>query len=107
MEKQEKLQDLDAEQLEVVTGGMDDELTDDLMAINHHEHIMQIGHIINNLPPGMDPTVRAHVLHQYITNYSASERYPLHPILESPQREAADAQQWVAGGNPNKRRRTS
>src|SRR5690242_18451813 len=101
MKKQEKLQDLDEEQLEGVTGGIDS------IRAELHAHAMQIQHFINNPPPGTDPAILAHINHQYITEIPPDIRYPLHPIAESPRREAADTQQWVTGGNPNKRRRTS
>ncbi len=54
---------------------------------------------------GMDP-IRAFALNHVITNFTLDERYPITRIPESPQREAADAQQWVSE-NPNKRRRIS
>lgn len=54
---------------------------------------------------GMDP-IRAFALDHVIKNFTLDERYPLTRIPESPQREAADAQQWVSE-NPGKRRRTS
>lgn len=101
MKNQEKLQNLDEEQLEVVTGGMDP------VGAGLHDRAAQIQHFINNPPPGTDPAILAHVNHLYITEIPPDIRYPLTDIPESPQREAADAQQWVTGGNPNKRRRTS
>ena len=107
MKKQEELQSLDEEQLQGVTGGMNDDLVDDLMEINHEEQRTQLEHTIQNFPPGVNPRTRAALIRHYTTIYPASERAPfLPPIPESPQREAADAQQWVTGGNANKRRRT-
>ena len=103
MRKQERLQNLDEEQLEGVTGGLDP----DPMRADLHARVRQIEHFINNPPSGVDPAVIEHVRHQYIAEIPPDIRYPLHPIPESPQREAADTQQWVKGGNPNKRRRMS
>jgi hypothetical protein len=101
MKKQEKLQNLDAEQLEVVTGGMDP------IRADLQNQARQIEHFINNPPAGAPPSVVDHIRHQYIIEIPPDIRYPLTTIPESPRREAAAAQQWVSGGNPNKRRRTS
>lgn len=73
MQKQEKLQNLDEDQLEMATGGMDPAAA---AALEHH------------------------------ISFPIGYRMPITSIRESPEREAADAKQWVSE-NPNKRRRIS
>jgi hypothetical protein len=93
MQNQEQQQNLDEEQLEVITGGMDAPV---------HDHYTQLTHLLDTVHSAVRPLI----IDQYIKHIPLDVREPLHPIPEEPKLEKAHQAGWISE-NPNKRRRMS
>jgi hypothetical protein len=97
MKEQEKLQNLDEEQLETVTGG-----TNPGETALQTQRYNQLEHLYNVSPPGSN--MRLNQLDRIVTTIPLKIREPLHSISEQPKIEQAHQTGWVSE-NPNKRRR--
>jgi hypothetical protein len=91
MQNQEQQQNLNEEQLEVITGGTNSAV---------HKHYMELTDLLGTAPPQVRPVI----LDQYLKHIPLDVREPLHHIPEEPKLEKAAQTGWISE-NPNKRRR--